>query len=486
MRSFEYVEGWGMATGRHARVLRPRSVEEVQACFAAARDAGSSLTLRGTGCSYGDASAPAASARGDVLDLTRLNRVLDFDDLTGVADLEGGVTIEQLWKHALPRGFWPKVVSGTMYPTVAGASGMNIHGKNNYKVGTFGDNVLEVDLVLPNGELRTCNREANADLFHAAIGGFGMLGCITRVQTRTTPVHSGDIEVKGVSCHDLGEMMQYIDAHTGVADYLVGWIDCFAGADGLGRGLIHDARYLPEGADPQPDVTRQVEYQELPGTILGFPKGEVWRILRLFNNDWGMRLINALKHQAGRVEGHKGFYRQSHAGFNFLLDYVPNWKFAYGRKPGHGLIQYQMFVPKETAHAAFTEVLRRCQRRGHVSYLGVFKRHRPDPFWMTHAVDGWSLALDFKVTPGSRDSLWAMCDELTRVVLEAGGRFYFAKDLVLGYQAMAQAFPEERREAFLALKREVDPDGLLDSALFQRVFDPEGSFTAEAARSRPA
>jgi len=483
MRSFEYVEGWGMATGRHARVLRPRSVEEVQACFASARDAGSSLTLRGTGCSYGDASAPAG---GDVLDLTRLNRILDFDVDSGVADLEGGVTIEQLWKHALPRGFWPKVVSGTMYPTVAGAAGMNIHGKNNYKVGTFGDNVLEVDLVLPGGELRTCSRDVDPDLFHAVVGGFGMLGCITRVRTRTTRVHSGDIEVRGISCHDLGEMMEYIDAHTGVADYLVGWIDCFAGREDLGRGLIHDARYLPPGAAPQADVTRRVDYQELPGTILGFPKGEVWRILRLFNNDWGMRLINALKHQAGRVEGHKGSYRQSHAGFNFLLDYVPNWKFAYGRRPGHGLIQYQMFLPKETAHAAFTEVLRRCQRRGHVSYLGVFKRHRPDPFWMTHAVDGWSLALDFKVTPQSRESLWACCDELTRLVLEAGGRFYFAKDLVLGYQAMAQAFPPERREAFLALKGEVDPDGLLDSALFQRVFDPESAYTAEAARSRPA
>ena len=186
------------------------------------------------------------------------------------------------------------------------------------------------------------------------------------------------------------------------------------------------------------------------------------------------------------MEGQKGSYRQSHAGFNFLLDYGPNWKFAYGRRPGHGLIQYQMFLPKETAHAALTEVLLRCQRRGHVSYLGVFKRHRPDPFWMTHSVDAWSLALDFKVTPPNRESLWATCDELTRVVLEAGGRFYFAKDLVLGYRAMAEAFPPERREAFLALKGEVDPDGLLDSALFQRVFDPESAYTAEAARSRPA
>ncbi|MDA1265866.1 MAG: FAD-binding oxidoreductase [Planctomycetota bacterium] len=476
-RSYEYVEGWGMATGDHARVLRPRSIDEVRACFEGAREQGTSLTLRGTGCSYGDASQPVG---GHVLDLTRMNQMLGFDPATGVADLEGGVTIEQLWKHGLPLGYWPKVVSGTMYPTVAGAAAMNIHGKNNYKVGTFGDNTLEIDVLLPNGELRTCNREQNSDLFHAAIGGFGVLGCITRVKTKTTRVHSGELEVLGISCHDLEEMMTYIDAHTHEADYLVGWIDCFAGRDAAGRGLIHHARYLPEGVDPNPAHSLRVDQQELPTSILGFPKGEVWRILRLFNHDLGMRLVNAAKHQAGRLEGHKGWYRQSHAGFNFLLDYVPNWKYAYGRRPGHGLIQYQSFLPKETAHACFLELLARSKARGHTSYLGVFKRHRPDPFWMTHSVDGWSLALDFKVTPGSRASLWACCDELTRIVLDAGGKFYFAKDLVLGQRAMVEAFPEGRREQFLALKRETDPEGLLDTALFRRIFSTSGELTAPA------
>lgn len=478
-RSYEYVEGWGMTTGAHARVYRPRSVEEVQAVFETAAAENRKLTLRGTGCSYGDASRPVEQA--DVLDLTRMNQVLSFDPETGVANLEGGATIEQLWKRALPHGYWPKVVSGTMYPTVAGAAGMNIHGKNNYKVGTFGDNVLDLDLVLPSGEVRTCSREENSDLFHAAIGGFGMLGCITRLSTKTTRVHSGELEVKGISCHHLGEMMDYMDAHTGEADYLVGWLDCFARGSEAGRGLIHHARYLEPGIDPNPEETLKVSFQELPLTIMGFPKGEVWRILRLFNHDLGMRFINAVKHQAGRIEGHKGYYRQSHAGFNFLLDYVPGWKFAYGRRPGHGLIQYQSFLPKETAEEAYREILERCHRRGHVSYLGVFKRHRPDPFWMTHSVDGWSLALDFKVTPSTRQSLWDCTDELTQIVLDAGGRFYFAKDLTLGKRGMLEAFPEEKRQAFLGLKETLDPEGRLETALYRRIFQGD-----EQAHTAPA
>ena len=98
---------------------------------------------------------------------------------------------------------------------------------------------------------------------------------------------------------------------------------------------------------------------------------------------------------------------------------------SYGRG---GLIQYQSFLPKETAEDAWREMLSMSLKRGIPSYLGVTKRHRPDKFLLTHAVDGFSLALDFKVTDRNRTSLSQMLKEFDRIVVEAGGRFYFAKN----------------------------------------------------------
>ncbi len=465
----EYVEGWGMAVGSFASVLRPRSVEEVLECFALASKRGQPLVLRGGGNSYGDASM---NSRGLVLDISRMNRVLAFDVNTGVATLEPGVTIEKLWKTILPLGYWPRVVSGTMFPTVAGALAANIHGKNNFAVGTIGDACLEFDIALPSGEHKTASRTQNADLFHAAIGGFGLLGCFTRIVLQTKRVHSGDVRVSAVSPRTLKEMMDYFEGHKHEADYLVGWIDCFSGGDSAGRGLIHRADYLEPGEDARPEHTLRVAHQELPANIMGlFPKSQVWRILSLFNHDLGMRSINAAKYVAGRLESMAPPYRQSHAGFAFLLDYVPNWKWAYGRRRGeYGLIQYQPFVPHEHAHAVHSEILERCRRAGHVPYLGVFKRHRPDPFWLTHAVDGWSMAMDFKVSPSRRAELWKLCDELTELVISAGGRFYFAKDAVIDASDAARFLPRDRMAAFAALKRSCDPQTLLEGDLYRRAF----------------
>jgi len=463
----EYVEGWGMAVGATSRVFRPTSVAEIVATLAAARADGVSIGLRGTGCSYGDASV---NEHGHVLELTRMNRILAFDPATGIANCEAGVSIEQLWKTILPHGYWPRVVSGTMFPTLGGALAMNIHGKNNYAVGTIGDAVREFDIVLPSGEVRTCNRRANSDLFHAAIGGLGLLGVICRVEIETKRVYSGDVEVRAKSTQTLREAMEYFQAHKATSDYLVAWIDCFAAAPELGRGLVHDARYLRRGEDETPERSLALAHQDLPKNVLGVvPKGEVWRALRLLNHDFGMRSLNLAKYLAGQIEERQGPHRQSHAGFAFLLDYVPNWKWAYGRTGKRGLIQYQVFVPHRSAADVFEEILRRSQRAKIVPYLGVLKRHRPDPFWLTHSVDGWSLALDFKVTPESRDRLWRHCAELTRLVLANGGKFYFAKDLVISNTDMVAMYPPEKLATFLALKRRIDPDMCFESNLSRRV-----------------
>ena len=159
---FRYVEAWGMADGSYGRVFLPRTVDEIRSVMERARESNVTVGLRGTGNSYGDASM---NSDGFVLDISRMNRILSFDAETGIADLEPGVTVRDLWRHILPLGWWPRVVSGTSFPSMAGIAAMNIHGKNNFAVGTVGDAILEFDIVLPNGELRRCSREENADLF---------------------------------------------------------------------------------------------------------------------------------------------------------------------------------------------------------------------------------------------------------------------------------------------------------------------------------
>lgn len=463
--TLERVDAWGMNTSVMASVYRPTTIEGIRDVFDTARQHGRKVGLRGGGRSYGDASL---SGENVCLDLTRMNRILEWNPQTGIVTVEPGVTLRQLWQYCIGDGWWPPVVSGTMFVTLGGAAGMNFHGKNNWKLGPIGDHILAFDLLTPDGELVTCTRTQNRELFFAAIGGFGMLGCFTKITLQMKKLYSGKLKVEAFATKTLPELFAQFEKRLDQADYLVGWIDCFASGNKLGRALVHRADYLCEGEDPHPAQSLRVENQELPDSLFGIvPKSLMWRMMKPFAHNPGMRLINWAKYMAGSTIGNGKVTYDSHAGFAFLLDYVPNWKFVY--KPG-GLIQYQSFVPAETALMCFTAQLELCQKWGIISWLGVFKRHRKDQFLMSHAVDGYSLALDFPVTEKNRERLWAMTQELNKLVIAAGGRFYFAKDSTLDVDTAARYLGEETLAAFAALKRRYDPEHLLQTDLSKRLF----------------
>ncbi len=463
----EWVPGWGQAVGAAGYVHRPSTVEDVRGVLGLTSERGVPLVLRGAGRSYGDA---AFLPEAVVLDLSRMDRILAWDPRTGEVDVEPGVTVERLWRFALGDGWWPPVVTGTMRPTLGGGLAMNVHGKNNWARGTLGEHCTGLDLMLASGEVVPVTPEADPELFHAVVGGFGQLGVIVRARLRLKRVHSGLLEVEAVSGRDLGEMLRLADEAKDRWEYVVGWIDAFPGGRRLGRGLLHFARHLEPEEDPAPARTLRTRVQDLPDTLFGIlPKSVLWRLLKPWTNRPGMRTINAVKYRLGSTVGDGARYLQTLAEFSFLLDYVPGWERVY--LPG-GLIQHQSFVPAGAAERVFARQLEACRKAGLPSFLAVLKRHRPDPFLMGHGVDGYSLALDLPVTASNRERLWRLVRELAEPVVEAGGRFYPAKDAALPGELYRASVGEERLGRFAALKARLDPGGMLRSALAERLLGP--------------
>lgn len=460
----ERLSGWGGALTGVSRVLRPSTIAGVHEALALARRSGLAIGLRGAGQSYGDASLASENLS---LDLSRMRRVLDWDPASGRIRVEPGVTIRELWQYAVEDGWWPAVVPGTSHASIGGCAAANIHGKNNWRAGPIGEHIEELEILLPSGERRTCRRDADPDLFRAIIGGFGLLGVIVSVTLRLEKIHSGLLDVTPLVARDLDEMIDLFAARLDRADYLVGWIDALASGAALGRGMVHEARHLEPGVDREPHETLRRDFQELPDTLFGvLPKSRLWMVMRALFHPLGMRAVNAAKYWSGHLHAGRSF-RQPYAEFQFLLDYIPDWKRAYG--PG-GMIQYQSFVPERTAAATFREKIRLAHARGLRPFLGVFKRHRRDDFLLTHGVDGFSLALEFKVTARNRERLWALAAELDELVVAAGGRFYLAKDSTLSRKSFASFMEADRVARFLEWKRVLDPESRLQTDLFRRLF----------------
>ena len=459
------LAGFGRSSWSECRVAEVENVDELRQLFARCRDERVPLAFRGSGRSYGDA---ALLSKGLVVDLTRMAQITHWDPTTGIIEAGPGLTIEGLWRHVLPHGYWPAVVPGTMRPTLGGCLAMNIHGKNNFRAGPIGEHVLDFDLLSIEGQSLRCSRTEHPELFHAAISGLGLLGAITRVRLQTKRVESSVVRVRAAAASSLPGMFELFEERLPAADYLVGWIDCTAGSGGLGRGQTHDAQYVLREEDPRGPSTWGTGTQAgLPSTVFGVPFRWLPTLMRPFANKLGTRLINTAKYHHARWTASVQPFFQSHVEFAFLFDHMPNWDL--GLAP-HGLVQFQVFAPEAEARFVFREIIARSRAAGLPAYLGVMKRHRADPFLLTHAVDGYSLALDYRMTRTNHQELRRLLRELVDLVLDHGGKFYFAKDSVLTPNDTLRVHGAERLERFFAHKRRLDPDGLIESELSRRVF----------------
>jgi decaprenylphospho-beta-D-ribofuranose 2-oxidase len=76
---------------------------------------------------------------------------------------------------------------------------------------------------------------------------------------------------------------------------------------------------------------------------------------------------------------------------------------------------------------------------------------------------GWTLTVDLPIEHG----LDKLCDALDTEVLSAGGRVYLAKDSRLSAETFRKMYP--RLNDFLAVRREVDPEGIFNSDLARRL-----------------
>ncbi len=463
----ETLEGWGMRDKAQCQVVRPHDSGQLASIFAEVAAAGGTLGLRGAGCSYGDT---ALNQGQTILDCTALNRVLDWSSQTGQITVEPGVTIAQLWQRILPDGWWPAVVPGTSAVTVGGAASTNAHGKNNWYIGSFGDWVLSFDLLLPSGQIVTCSRHQQPDLFYAAIGGLGLLGCFTALTLQARQVHSGLVREWQTAHGSLEALLAALEAATAEASELVAWIDTSARGKELGRGLLKAGRDLAAGEDPAParslSVAGQMAHGGVP-TLL--PERLLPWLARPLTSPAGVFLANRGQWWRGQRGSTSRPHLATYVRANFPLDAIPHWRETY--RPG-GLIQHQSFVPRAAAPAVLRQLLQRSHDAGIVPSLAVLKKHRADDFLLSCLDDGYSLALDYPLRPRQEAATLTLMRTLNDLLADSGGRCYFAKDSTATAEQVRRMYSAEALARFLVLKKRYDDSGLLATNLYRRTLAP--------------
>jgi FAD/FMN-containing dehydrogenase len=383
----------------------------------------------GNGRSYGDSCLTS----GTLLDTASLNRIVAFDQATGVVRCEAGVLLCDLIARAMPAGWFVPVTPGTQFVTIGGAIANDVHGKNHHVRGTFGTHVKAFELVRSDGSRRICQPNENAELYCATIGGLGLTGLITWADLQLIPVKSNCINQTITPFANLAGFLDLARASDRTHEYSVAWIDSLASGDNLGRGLFIKGNHATETAslDAAPARAKLKVPFASPVSLIGRTT------LKAFN---ALYRNQTLGRERSSFVGYQPFF--------YPLDRIGGWNRLYGRG---GLLQHQSVVPMDGGIEVVADLLVRSQRSGLASFLTVLKvfGDKPSPGLMSFPQPGLTLTLDFA---NSGNKLFQLLDELDRVVVAAGGRINPYKDARMSADTFAASFPQARE-----LKPHIDP-----------------------------
>jgi decaprenylphospho-beta-D-ribofuranose 2-oxidase len=450
------LTNWTRSAYSQCFLYQSSDVSEISRALEAARKQHLTVVPHGAGHSYTDA---ALNTHGVVIDLTPMRQVLSWDAARGIMRVEPGVTLQEMVRVAGQDGWWPYAAPSTAEATIGGCTAMNVNGRNAWKWGPFGANVLALEILLASGDRCTLTPGGDPQLFHAFVGSMGLLGILTSITVQLQRIPSMYLSLRRRPAGSLAEIFDLLAEQEPGSDYLEAWLDGFAGGSKLGRGLVTSAAF----GDAEDLAPRPARINRLEMPLVGLAARLGWPALLP-----GARLANNLIYAWGRWH-HEAIEQRSLFAYTFW----PPAAFAgyHGLLP-HGAETFQAFVPGERARQVFEEVLRYSQGQGCLPLWCIIKRHREDPFLLSYQVDGFSLELNYPRTQASAQRLEQVLRRMNAIVIEAGGRFYLAKDHFLTQVQYRQSVGADAFEAFLELKQRFDPGMLLQSDLFRRIFQP--------------
>ena len=422
--------GWGRVRSATGPLARPERASTLAAITA--EEPGLAIGMRR---SYGDACL--ADGR-HAIDMTRLDRVLDFDSDTGVIHVEAGAQIGDLLRAFAPRGWLPPVMPGTGFATVGGGIAMDVHGKNHHNAGSFGQHILDLTLMTPKGP-KTVDPDKDEALFKATIGGLGQTGPILSARFKLLKAKGDVMVVTERRVTDWEHFITLLD--TSDATYTVGWIDATARGPALGRGILEEAE-TGGGLVKAAKRGKSVPFNA-PGFALSPP------VVRAFNKAYWRRVPESGRTSVKPIDD-----------FFFPLDKLHDWNRLYGKRGFH---QFQCVVPLEKVNA-LRDMLVHIANSGLASPLAVLKRMGAGRGgYLSFPMEGYTLAVDFRNTAQAVK----LIERLETMTVEAKGRLYFAKDALASSQHIGAMYPEHGQ--WLAEVEKIDPDATFATDLTRRL-----------------
>lgn len=171
-----------IAKSPHA-VCRPATVEELRSIVVFARDHSIPLAARGSAHTFYGQSQVGGGISVSLGELSNVSPPHN-DSVVVQCGAKWRELVNVLAKHEL----MPPIITDNLDVTIGGTLSQGGFGGSVCRVGPQVEQVLELEVVTGTGELITCSRSSNRDLFDAVLCGQGTCGFMVSARMKAVPL----------------------------------------------------------------------------------------------------------------------------------------------------------------------------------------------------------------------------------------------------------------------------------------------------------
>lgn len=393
------------------------------------------------------------------LNMQPLNRTIALDRRRGTITVEAGIEWPSLLRDCqdLQRGAanaWGIVQkqTGADRLSIGGAISANIHGRC-LTARPFVQDVVSFDLVTASGEILSCSRETNRDLFELVVGGYGLFGVIVAATLRLARRQKVE---RVVTLPTIDELMASFDDRIREG-YLYG--DFQFAIDRNSPGFLREGVF---------SCYRPVA----PATEI--PEGQ----LRLSQEDWSRLLLLAHVDKAEAFDRYREYYLAS-SGQIYWSDthqsgfYVDDYHEAIDRHlhlpHSASEIITELYVPR--AHlGAFMDDVRAdlASHEADLIYGTIRLIERDDVTFLNWARDDFACVIFNLHAEHGKADLDRVARQFRRLIdiaIRHDGSFYLTYHRFATRDQVLACYPQFPR--FLELKKQHDPQGRFQSEWYR-------------------
>ena len=378
------------------------------------------------------------------LDMRSMNRLVSLQAIDKVVRVQAGMRWRDLQDVLDPLNLAVKTMQSYSNFTVGGSVSVNAHGRY-VGHGPVGNTVRALQLVLADGSVLEASRAVHAELFSAAIGGYGAVGVITEVELDLADNVRIERALTRVPLHDY---VRHFEQQV-LADPAC---------------VLHNADLVPPRFDSPTATTWRKSDKPLTEPQRLIPRGQRYRIEK--TAIWAATELTSLRRkviQPLQAGSHPVLWLNHEASLDVTeIEPLDREHYTY--------VLQEYFIPKRN-FVVFAQGMASILLRNAVQAINISIRHSPPDGvsllpWAKEEVFAFVLYYKQETHAAAQDVVARWTRELVGLALQHQGRHYLPYQRHATTEQFNQAYPEAA--ALRELKRSVDPLGKLSNELWAK------------------